>query len=113
MPTFHDAIVVGAGPAGSTAAASLARRGRDVVLVDRAEFPRDKPCGDGIPPGTVGILHDLGLRDGLGAAGFARVRVIRLVSARGRDSGLTSRPIVFQSRAQRRPLSPYALSSAS
>jgi len=33
MPTFHDAIVVGAGPAGSTAAASLARRGRDVVLV--------------------------------------------------------------------------------
>ena len=85
MPTFHDAIVVGAGPAGSTAAASLARRGRDVVLVDRAEFPRDKPCGDGIPPGTVGILHDLGLRDGLGAAGFARVRVIRLVSARGRD----------------------------
>ena len=85
MPTFHDAIVVGAGPGGSTAAASLARRGRDVVLVDRAEFPRDKPCGDGIPPGTVGILHDLGLRDGLGAAGFARVRVVRLVSARGRD----------------------------
>jgi len=85
MPTFHDAIVVGAGPAGSTAAASLARRGRDVVLVDRAEFPRDKPCGDGIPPGTVGILHDLGLRDGLGAAGFARVRAVRLVSARGRD----------------------------
>jgi len=81
----HDVIVVGAGPAGSTAAAALARRGRDVVLLDRAEFPRDKPCGDGIPPGTVGILHDLGLRDGLGAAGFARVRVVRLVSARGRD----------------------------
>lgn len=81
----HDVIVVGAGPAGSTAAAALARRGRDVVLVDRAEFPRDKPCGDGIPPGTVGILQDLGLRDGLGAAGFARVRAVRLVSARGRD----------------------------
>jgi geranylgeranyl reductase family protein len=81
----HDVIVVGAGPAGSAAAAALARRGHDVVLVDRAEFPRDKPCGDGIPPGTVGILHDLGLRDGLGAAGFARVRVVRLVSARGRD----------------------------
>lgn len=83
--SMHDVIVVGAGPAGSTAAASLARRGRDVLLVDRAEFPRDKPCGDGIPPGTVGILHDLGLRDELDGAGFTRVRAIRLVSARGRD----------------------------
>lgn len=83
--SMHDVIVVGAGPAGSTAAASLARRGRDVLLVDRAEFPRDKPCGDGIPPGTVGILHDLGLRDELDVAGFTRVRAVRLVSARGRD----------------------------
>jgi geranylgeranyl reductase family protein len=81
----HDVIVVGAGPAGSTAAASLARRGRDVLLLDRAVFPRDKPCGDGIPPGTVGILHDLGLRDELDRAGFTRVRALRLVSARGRD----------------------------
>lgn len=81
----HDVIVVGAGPAGSTAAAALARRGRDVLLLDRAEFPRDKPCGDGIPPGTVGILHDLGLREELDGAGFTRVRAVRLVSARGRD----------------------------
>lgn len=85
MPTFHDVIVVGAGPAGSTAAASLARRGHDVLLVDRAEFPRDKPCGDGIPPGTVGILHDLGMREELEHAGFTRVRAVRLVSAKGRD----------------------------
>jgi menaquinone-9 beta-reductase len=83
--SMRDVIVVGAGPAGSTAAASLARRGRDVLLVDRAEFPRDKPCGDGIPPGTVGILHDLGLREELERAGFTRVRAVRLVSARGRD----------------------------
>jgi len=81
----HDVIVVGAGPAGSTAAAALARRGRDVLLVDRAQFPRDKPCGDGIPPGTIGILHDLGLREELDSAGFTRVRAVRLVSGRGRD----------------------------
>lgn len=83
--TEHDVVVVGAGPAGSTAAASLARRGRNVLLVDRAQFPRDKPCGDGIPPGTVGILHDLGLREELDGAGFTPVRAVRLVSARGRD----------------------------
>ena len=85
MAKSFDVIIAGAGPAGSTAAAALARRGRDVLLVDRAEFPRDKPCGDGIPPGTVGILHDLGLRDELARAAFTRVRAIRLVSARGRD----------------------------
>ena len=44
----YDAIVVGAGPAGSTAARSLAREGASVLLLDRARFPRDKPCGGGV-----------------------------------------------------------------
>src|SRR5919198_2443687 len=43
-----DAIVVGAGPAGSTAACRLARGGARVLLVDRERFPRDKPCGGGL-----------------------------------------------------------------
>jgi geranylgeranyl reductase family protein len=43
-----DAIVVGAGPAGSTAAYRLARGGAKVLLLDRARFPRDKPCGGGL-----------------------------------------------------------------
>ena len=43
-----DAIVVGAGPAGSTAAYRLAREGTRVLLVDKARFPRDKPCGGGL-----------------------------------------------------------------
>jgi geranylgeranyl reductase family protein len=43
-----DAIVVGAGPAGSTAAYRLARKGARVLLLDKARFPRDKPCGGGI-----------------------------------------------------------------
>jgi geranylgeranyl reductase family protein len=43
-----DAIVVGAGPAGSTAAIRLAREGARVLLADRARFPRDKPCGGGL-----------------------------------------------------------------
>jgi geranylgeranyl reductase family protein len=90
--SVFDVIVVGAGPAGSTAAAVLARRGRDVVLLDRAPFPRDKVCGDGIPPGTVGILHDLGMAESLRAAAFHPVESLRLVSARGRDWRLRFRP---------------------
>ncbi|HEY7801142.1 MAG TPA: FAD-dependent oxidoreductase, partial [Dehalococcoidia bacterium] len=48
ITTTFDAIVVGAGPAGSTAARELARSGARVVLLDRATFPRDKPCGGGV-----------------------------------------------------------------
>ena len=43
-----DVVIVGAGPAGSAAAISAARAGREVVLVDKATFPRDKCCGDGL-----------------------------------------------------------------
>ena len=48
-----DAIVVGAGPAGSTAAYRLARSGAKVLLLDRARFPRDKPCGGGLTERAV------------------------------------------------------------
>lgn len=44
----YDCVVVGAGPAGSTTAYRLASAGADVVLLDRARFPRDKPCGGGV-----------------------------------------------------------------
>jgi geranylgeranyl reductase family protein len=44
----YDAIIVGAGPAGSTTARLLAREGAKVLLLDRQEFPRDKPCGGGV-----------------------------------------------------------------
>jgi geranylgeranyl reductase family protein len=43
-----DAIVIGAGPAGSTTAYRLARAGARVLVLDRARFPRDKPCGGGL-----------------------------------------------------------------
>jgi len=76
-----DVLVVGAGPAGASAAAWLARFGHDVVLADAATFPRDKTCGDGLTPRAVAELDRLGLTDwlrgfgtnrGLRAAGFGQ-----------------------------------------
>ena len=66
-PSSTDVLVVGAGPAGSAAAAWAARAGLDVVLVDAAVFPRDKTCGDGLTPRAVGELTRLGLEDWLRA----------------------------------------------
>ncbi|MFO7279313.1 MAG: geranylgeranyl reductase family protein [Thermoanaerobacterales bacterium] len=63
MPTT-DVVVVGAGPAGAAAAITLARAGREVTLVDKARFPRDKICGDGLTTGALRLLEDLGLDPG-------------------------------------------------
>jgi len=66
-PTRADVLVVGAGPAGSAAAAWAARAGLDVVIADAAVFPRDKTCGDGLTPRAVHELQLLGLEDWLRA----------------------------------------------
>jgi len=46
---IYDVIIVGAGPAGSTTAKFLAEKGANVLLIDKDKFPRDKPCGGGLP----------------------------------------------------------------
>jgi len=58
----RDVAVVGAGPAGTAAAITLARADRPVTLVDKATFPRDKVCGDGLTTGALRLLDGLGLR---------------------------------------------------
>src|SRR6478735_10399741 len=56
-----DVVVVGAGPAGIAASITLARSGREVVVVDKARFPRDKICGDGLTTLALRELEGLGL----------------------------------------------------
>jgi menaquinone-9 beta-reductase len=64
-----DAVVVGAGPAGSATAARLAGAGHRVLLLDRARFPRPKPCGECLNPAAVRALAELGVLDRVLAAG--------------------------------------------
>jgi geranylgeranyl reductase family protein len=84
-PLRTDVLVVGAGPAGSATAAWAARAGLDTVLADKAVFPRDKTCGDGLTPRAIGELERLGLGDwvrahtvnhGLRAHGFGQTLLL-------------------------------------
>ena len=56
-----DLLVIGAGPAGTSAATVAARAGLSVVVIDKATFPRDKCCGDGLTTLALRQLHALGL----------------------------------------------------
>ena len=83
-----DVLVVGAGPAGSAAAARLSRAGCRVAVVDRASFPRDKACSEYMSPETVRLLGDLdaaALADVEGRAP-ARLYGMRIVAPDGAEA---------------------------
>jgi geranylgeranyl reductase family protein len=103
----YDAIVVGAGPAGSTCAYRLASAGASVLLLDRARFPRDKPCGGAVTPRALRELpveidsvvervvrrFELRLRHQQGFARTAAVPLAYLTQRRRLDSYLVSRAV--------------------
>ena len=79
-----DVAVVGGGPAGTAAAITLARAGRQVVLLDKAAFPRDKCCGDGLTAEALRLLEQLGLDPGA-VASWQAVDDVVVRSPSGRE----------------------------
>jgi 2-polyprenyl-6-methoxyphenol hydroxylase-like FAD-dependent oxidoreductase len=70
--------VIGGGPAGAASAILLARKGWEVLLLDRARFPRNKPCGEFLTPGAERILHSLGVWETLQEQGIHPVHRLRI-----------------------------------
>jgi len=85
VPEILDVLVVGAGPGGIAAAITASRWGLSVACVDKASFPRDKTCGDGLTAGALRALEALGLSyDAFVAIDAAIVCETVLVSPSGR-----------------------------
>ena len=80
-----ETLVVGAGPAGIAAALSLVNAGRPVIVIDKAVFPRDKCCGDGLTAGALRRLEALGLRPE-DVASWEWVREFTLVSPKHKQA---------------------------
>jgi flavin-dependent dehydrogenase len=78
-----DVAIVGAGPAGSAAAYFLARAGVDVLLLDKAVFPRDKVCGDGMSSRALDVLERMGLGSWVQSNGFLEPETMLLSAPNG------------------------------
>jgi geranylgeranyl reductase family protein len=86
-----EVAIVGAGPAGSIAAHRLAAVGVRVVLLERATFPRDKACGDGMSAHGLAVLKRTGLEEW--ASRFTAPEVLRLSSPDGQVLDVRPKPI--------------------
>ena len=78
-----DVIIAGAGPSGSSCAALLGQKGYRVLLLDKAKFPRDKTCGDGVSGKSLHMLAKLGILDKVAAAPNAKINAITFSSPDG------------------------------
>jgi geranylgeranyl reductase family protein len=85
-----DLAIVGGGPAGSAAAWQARQAGAQVVVLDKASFPRDKPCGDGLTARAVSYLQKMGLADEV--AKFHRVNRVRVFSPSEWELSFPRRP---------------------
>jgi geranylgeranyl reductase family protein len=76
----YDVIVVGGGPAGASAAYFNAKEGKRVLLIDKADFPRDKICGDGVTGKSLKVLHEMELSEEIGTVKKASCQAILMSS---------------------------------
>ncbi len=83
VPESRAVVVVGGGPAGAATAILLRQAGHDVLLLDRATFPRDKPCGEYSSPQTITILRRLGVADAVEALSPHRLYGMRVYAPNG------------------------------
>lgn len=90
MTQRFDLAIVGGGPAGSAAAWQARQAGASVVVLDKAEFPRDKPCGDGLTARAVSYLQKMGLADDV--ATFHRVNRVTVFSPSTWELSFPRRP---------------------
>lgn len=91
--TYFDVIICGAGPAGSTCALALADSGLRVALIDKADFPRDKVCGDAVAAYARKVLHTIHPRFALAFDNFSsgyRVNTYRVFGPNGAHIDVTS-----------------------
>src|SRR6202171_1258088 len=90
MTQRFDLAIVGGGPAGSAAAWQAVQTGARVIVLDKAEFPRDKPCGDGLTARAVSYLQKMGLADEVSK--FHRVDRVRVFSPSEWEMSFPRRP---------------------
>lgn len=90
MTQRFDLAIVGGGPAGSAAAWQATQAGARAVVLDKAEFPRDKPCGDGLTARAVSYLQKMGLADEV--AKFHQVNRVRVFSPSAWELSFPHRP---------------------
>ena len=81
-----EVIVVGGGPAGASTAHALARKGTDVLLLDRAKFPRDKTCAEYLSPQASRILSDMNVLDEIERSHPAHLSGMRVRAPNGRTA---------------------------
>jgi len=85
-----DLVIAGGGPSGSAAAWQAAQTGAKVVVLDKAVFPRDKPCGDGLTARAVSYLQHMGLADQV--AQFHRINRVTVYSPSRWELSFPKRP---------------------
>src|SRR5258708_35063091 len=90
MTQRYDLVIAGGGPSGSAAAWQATRTGAKVVVLDKAEFPRDKPCGDGLTARATSYLQKMGLAEEV--AKFHRVNRVTVFSPTQWELSFPKRP---------------------